>query len=421
MRPLSLRVRLGIWSALMLALPLVVFSCVVAVDLYSEEVDALDRELRVESVSVLARMLDAEKTGRDPVELRALIEPFHPFLEVIRTADRSPVYRSAMLAGRPCVTDPTATGTVRTLEIAETAVRQATAASDGLAVSLGASLARPRLKLRQLLRSYAIAAPFLLVAFALGAVWVARRALHPIEEIAARAEGISAASLDARLPVPAAKDELRRLTEVLNGMMGRLEGSFSQIARFTSDASHELRTPLAVLRAELETALQPGTTDEARVARIHTILDEVRRLSSLVDGLLFLSRSDAGKLELDLHDRGTARVRWTHSVGPTSSEVAAECAYDDIPADSGIHRWRNEHSIIPRRATAKICGILNLRESPALQNGISSATRCVLGAILGQKLCGLRDVADVIDHDCDPYTQRAMLDLFGQFTASSHH
>ncbi len=307
MRPFSLRVRLGVWSALMLALPLVVFGCVVAASLYFGEVEALDRELQVESVSVLGRMIEAQQTGREPVELRALIEPFHPFLEVIRD-DGTPVYRSTMLANSPRVTDPAASGTVRTLEIADHVVRQATAASDGLAVSLGASLARPRERLRQLLRSYVIAAPFLLVAFAVGAAWIARRALQPIEEIAARAEGISAASLDARLPVPAAEDELRRLTEVLNGMMGRLESSFSQVARFTSDASHELRTPLAVLRAELETALQPGTTDEARVVRIHAILDEVRRLSSLVDGLLFLSRSDAGKLELDLQPTDFSRI-----------------------------------------------------------------------------------------------------------------
>ncbi len=307
MKPLPLRTRLGVWSAVMLALPLVVFGCVVAVSLYFGEVEALDRELQVEAVSVLGRMIEARETGREPVELRALIEPFHPYLEVVRD-DGTPVYRSTMLANSPRVTEPAATGTVRTLEIADTAVRQATAASDGLAVSLGASLARPREKLRQLLRSYVIAAPFLLVAFALGAVWIARRALQPIEEIATRAEGISAASLDARLPMPAAKDELRRLTEVLNGMMGRLEGSFAQVARFTSDASHELRTPLAVLRAELETALLPGTTDAARVARIHAILDEVRRLSSLVDGLLLLSRSDAGKLDLDLQPTDFSRI-----------------------------------------------------------------------------------------------------------------
>ena len=307
MKPLSLRARLGVWSALMLALPLVVFGCVVAISLYFAEVEALDRELRVESASVLGRMIEAQKTGREPVELRALIEPFHPYLEVVRS-DGTPVYRSAMLARLPPVTEPAATGSVRTLEIAGTAVRQATAASDGLAVSLGASLARPREKLGQLLRSYAIAAPFLLVAFAVGAAWTARRALRPIEEITARAEGISAASLDARLPVPVPKDELRRLTEVLNSMMGRLEGSFAQVARFTSDASHELRTPLAVLRAELETALQPGTTDDARVVRIHAILDEVRRLSSLVDSLLFLSRSDAGKLELDLQPVNLSRL-----------------------------------------------------------------------------------------------------------------
>ena len=307
MRALTFRVRLGVWAVLMLALPLVIFGCVVAVSVYYDEVEATARELRVESASVLGRMLDARRTGREPEEVRALIEPFHPYLEVLDESGK-PVYRSAALAGLPVITDPRESGNVRTLALGDTVVQQATASADGLTVSLGASLARPRAKLRQLLRGYAVATPFLLAAFAVGAAWVARRALRPIEEITARAEQISAASLDARLPVPAAKDELRRLTEVLNGMMTRLEGSFQQVARFTSDASHELRTPLAILRAELETALRPGTTPEAREARIHSVLGEVLRLSSLVDSLLLLSRSDAGRLELDLQPTDFSRM-----------------------------------------------------------------------------------------------------------------
>ncbi len=314
MRQLPLRVRLGAWSVLMLALPVVIFGCVVAVSVYYGEVESTARELRVESASVLGRMLDARRTGRDPEEVRALIEPFHPYLEVLDESGK-PVYRSALLAGLPVITDPRESGNVRTFSLGDTVVQQATASSDGLTVSLGVSLARPRAKLRQLLRGYAVATPFLLAAFAFGAAWVARHALQPIEEITARAEHISAASLDARLPVPAAKDELRRLTEVLNGMMARLEGSFQQVARFTSDASHELRTPLAVLRAELETALRPDTTPEAREARIHSVLDEVHRLSSLVDSLLLLSRSDAGHLQLGLE--------------PTDLSRMAEAAADD--------------------------------------------------------------------------------------------
>ncbi|MEQ1858506.1 MAG: ATP-binding protein [Chthoniobacteraceae bacterium] len=307
MRPLSLRTRLGVWAALMLAPPLVVFGCVVAWSVYEQEVDAMERELRVESASVLGRMIESRKTGRVPEELRALIEPFHPYIEVLG-ADGKPVYRSAMLAGVPGVTDPRESGNARTVSINGVAVRQVTVASDGLAVSLGASLALPRRKLGELLRGYAFATPFLLATFALGASWIARRALRPLGEITARAEQISTSSLDARLPLPAAQDELRRLTEVLNSMMSRLESGFAQVARFSSDASHELRTPLAVLRAELETALLPGTTDETRVHLIHTILDEVRRLSSLVDDLLLLSRSDAGKLELDIQPTDLSRI-----------------------------------------------------------------------------------------------------------------
>ena len=92
---------------------------------------------------------------------------------------------------------------------------------------------------------------------------LAAAALRPVEAMRARAEVISASTPGARLPVPAARDEISRLAETLNEMLARLEAAFEHERRFVADASHELRTPLALLQTELELALRrPRSHDE---------------------------------------------------------------------------------------------------------------------------------------------------------------
>jgi signal transduction histidine kinase len=110
------------------------------------------------------------------------------------------------------------------------------------------------------LREFVVAAltllPFLLGITALFGYQLARRTLSPLEQMALRAERITAEHLDQRLPVVNAEDELGHLARVINGVLDRLEQSFEQLRRFTSDASHELRTPLVAIRSVGEVALQ---------------------------------------------------------------------------------------------------------------------------------------------------------------------
>ena len=100
---------------------------------------------------------------------------------------------------------------------------------------------------------------------ALGGYLLAGAALRPIEAMRRRAAEISATSLHERLPVAPTNDEVARLGETLNAMLGRLEDGLERERRFVADASHELRTPLALLRTELELARRrPRTPDELR-------------------------------------------------------------------------------------------------------------------------------------------------------------
>jgi signal transduction histidine kinase len=111
-----------------------------------------------------------------------------------------------------------------------------------------------------------------------------------------RAATISAAETDARLPLPEAQDEIRRLGETLNEMLARLQAAFTRERAFVADASHELRTPLAILKAELELASRGPRTNEELGEAVRSAVDEVDRLSRLAEDLLVLARADDGRL-----------------------------------------------------------------------------------------------------------------------------
>src|SRR6185295_11086518 len=98
--------------------------------------------------------------------------------------------------------------------------------------------------------------------------------------------------------VPPARDEVSRLAETLNDMIGRLEAAFEHERRFLADASHELRTPLALLRTELELALRrPRSRNELEDA-LRSAADETERLTRLAEDLLLIARSDRGSLPI---------------------------------------------------------------------------------------------------------------------------
>lgn len=153
--------------------------------------------------------------------------------------------------------------------------------------------------LRGLLIGLSLALPLVVGVAIGGGYFLMRRGLSPLHGIARSAEKISSHNLNERLPLPGTDDELERLTISLNRMIGRLESAFQHISRFTADASHELRTPLTALRGELEaTAQYPQLPREARET-IGSALEETERLSKIVQGLLAVSRLDAGEAEME--------------------------------------------------------------------------------------------------------------------------
>ena len=131
-----------------------------------------------------------------------------------------------------------------------------------------------------------------------GGWWLTRQALTPVAALTTAAARIQEHNLKEQLPRSGNGDELDRLTEVFNAMTARLDGAFGRIREFTLHASHELKTPLTVLRGELETALRDESASAPERERLLSQLDEIQRLTKIVDGLTLLTKADAGQVAL---------------------------------------------------------------------------------------------------------------------------
>lgn len=181
----------------------------------------------------------------------------------------------------------------------------------------------------------AIAIPIAAALSAIGGFLLARRALLPVDRMTQAAAAIGAADLDARLEVPAIKDEVGRLGRTLNQMLTRLQGAIQTQRQFTADASHELRTPLSIMRAELDVALRSASTAASERPVLESAREEVSRMSRLVEDLMTLARLDEGALEMsrariDLTELATkviARFRTPLSLKEITASVEGDPVY----------------------------------------------------------------------------------------------
>lgn len=142
--------------------------------------------------------------------------------------------------------------------------------------------------------------PLIVIAAVVGGILVMKRALYPLDQISRTAEEITSRNFRERIPVVKTGDEIERLTTSLNRMMTRLEDSFQHINRFSADVSHELRTPLTILRGELESLTQYGQLPPAALETIGSALEEIARLTQIINQLLEISRLEAGQATKDM-------------------------------------------------------------------------------------------------------------------------
>ena len=323
----TIRARLTVWYAMAMALTLAVFAAVIYLARRSASFQELDQRLQseadltagilAESYRARGELVEPDSSGRPLLisDVAALLEVVPDFLIVTHADGRllfaSPDARALTfnefeqlrLLAQPPLAGRTG-GTVhllpRNLRIRWLARPLTGAGSQFGGIFAGADTRRAELAPADLLSVMFLVLPLALLATVLVGSWIARRALQPVDAIITDVREITdGRSLHRRLPVTVGvKDELARLAETLNQMLVSLERSFGALRRFTADASHELKTPLTVLRSAVERALTTRDLPRETLESLEESLQEVNRMTELVDALLTLARADEGRAPL---------------------------------------------------------------------------------------------------------------------------
>jgi two-component system OmpR family sensor kinase len=181
--------------------------------------------------------------------------------------------------------------------------------------------------LQNLFSIFLLLVPIVLLISVVGGYFLAKQSLKPVDEITQTARKITAINLKERIHVINPHDEIGRLTETLNDMIGRLEGSFEKVTQFSTDASHELRTPLTIMRGEIELALRETQAIRSYKETLASLLEEVVRMTSIIDGLILIAKSDRGNLKLE---RNPIRLDILVSEIKEDAEVLAERKKIDV-------------------------------------------------------------------------------------------
>ena len=272
-----------------------------------------------------------------------------------------------------------------------------------LVIVVGTSLESRDEALRKLAGLLLIGFPIALGLASLAGYGAAAAALRPVESMRRRAGEISGGSPGQRLPVPVAQDEVHRLGETLNLMLGRLEDALEHERRFVADASHELRTPLAILKAELELARRAGRSMEELQAAVGSAAEETDRLAQLAEDLLVIARGDQGRLPVR-----PARL--------TAIEV-----FDDVRGRFAERaREAGREIVVGADSPVALTGD-PLRIGQALGNLVDNALRYGEGAVHLEARRVADDATELRVRDEGPGFPPALLEhAFERFTRSDH-
>ena len=303
MSRLPIRARLTLAFALAMAAVLAGTGLFLHVRLGSALDRTIDQGLRARAADVAALVEQADTGLREAGYLRG---PDNGFAQVI-AAQGTVVDATPGLASQPLLTGIQLERARRgerfvASEIGDEQVRllalPVAAQDQRLVVVVGTSLEPRSETLAELAGQLLLGGPIALLLASLGGYVLAAAALRPVERMGERAATISAASPGRRLPVPRATDEISRLGGRLNDMLARLEAALERERALVSNASHELRTPLALLKTEIELALDEPDSAPVLAAALRSAGEETDRLAQLADDMLLLASIDAGKLPL---------------------------------------------------------------------------------------------------------------------------
>ncbi|HWB82964.1 MAG TPA: heavy metal sensor histidine kinase [Bryobacteraceae bacterium] len=310
----SLRFRLTAWYLGFCALLLVLFSVFLYGVLSRALESRLDQTLTSDAVTAAGLLEDemGEMNGDAPRAAAEAVSEMQIRGVVIAVFDSGKLLASSatdesadwtsLAAGTAAATDSVRAVPEYGRYGARAAARRLRVRSHEFLVLAVASLGPIVSDLRVLRGVLYLALPLVLALAGIGGFWLTRRALMPLNYMAAQARTITSSNLHDRLNIGDAAEELNVLAVSFNELLSRLDQSFETMRRFVADASHELRTPLSIIRGEADVALSRDRSPAEYQEALALIQDETRRLTRLVDDLLNLARADAGHVRLQVQD-----------------------------------------------------------------------------------------------------------------------
>lgn len=334
----SVRTKLALWHTAWLAAILLAFG--VSAYFYTRSVlsDNLDRSLRsevkwvnefieprarkvrlkrsaVRELQQLRKQASGQKTEVEEEEAEidriwnqiyqhTLLTPRRHFIQIL-DRNNDVLYRSPSLGEQRIQFNDFPYNAVNTITIRDETgyeLRLAVTQNDFVKIIVAYPLEDLQEVLANLFLTFLVLSPLALAGSLVGGWFLAHKSLTPVDVITRTAREISLQNLNQRLPVRHVDDELARLTSTFNDMIERLQSSFEQVQKFSADASHELRTPLTIMRGEIEVALRGAKLPKDVRELLISVHDELVRLSSIVESLMMLIKSDAGRLSFQFRD-----------------------------------------------------------------------------------------------------------------------
>ncbi len=315
----SLRFKLTLWYVLILAILLTSFSTFLYLTMSRSLYRDVDQKLKA-----LAELIASESTsplskfGFGPIdqtlETSLGLKPIGKFIQVIDESGRIgqssenlksiqlPISLNALRNGLKGLITYETNRSIRNtpLRIITYPVKEQNQVTKMIQVA--SSLEDVEDALHTLLLILVVTVPSILLIASLGGLFLANKALKPVDRITQTARMITSQNLNQRIQTLKVKDEISRLIDTFNEMISRLDHSFRQIKQFTTDASHELKTPLTILKGEVEVALRKRRDAHEYERILESNLEEINRMTKIVEDLLLLSKADIGEIRLNKED-----------------------------------------------------------------------------------------------------------------------
>ncbi len=324
----SIRTKLTAWYSLVLGVTLIAFGLTAYYTTGNTLSDNLDRSLRNEvkwldeilskkypkkRTAVVQIPLQEKQSGAEAEEEigpadevwnqiyeHTLLNPKKQYIQITDPRGRK-LYKSPSLGNDSLSYSDVPfyhTMVVKNIEFKNVSLRMVIMQNERMKIFVAYPLEELNEVIDNLFSHFLILAPIgVILSIALG--WfLANKSLKPVDEMTKTARHITAQNLEQKIPHSGVNDELGRLASTFNEMIARLRSSFDQIKQFSIDASHELRTPLTIMRGEVELALHSEKTPEEYRRVLASNLEEIIRMSAIVENLLTLSKADLGRVEL---------------------------------------------------------------------------------------------------------------------------